>query len=104
MTKIYQIANPMWLSDTFVFKERKELGTVYIKVNYKGNIEEIGVDIRKRMHFRDDVISKAKEASKTNKAKLNTIWDEYWWHVHNEAKRLTTILDNNELLKKGGEI
>ena len=93
MTQIMQIANPMWLADTFVFREHKDLGTVYIKVNYKGKIEEIGVDLRKRMHFRDDVISKAEEASKTNKAKLNSIGDEYWWYVHNEAnlRKLRTI-------------
>ena len=82
-----QVANPMWYSDTFIFREHKELGTtVYIKVNHKGKIEEIGVDIRKRMHFRDDVISKAVEASKANTEKLNYIGDEYWWHVYNEAK------------------
>ena len=86
--KIMQVANHMQYSDTFVFKEHKDFGTVYIKVNYKGKIEEIGVDIRKRMHFRDDVISKAKEASKTNAQKLNSIGDEYWWDIHNKAKRL----------------
>lgn len=85
-----QVANPMWLSDTFVFKEHKELGTVYILVNYQGKIEEIGVDIRERMHFRDDVISKAENASKTNTKKLNSIGDEYWWHIHNMAKRLNS--------------
>lgn len=88
MEKTMQVANPMWYSDTFVFREHKDLGTVYIKVNHKGKIEEIGVDLRKRMHFRDDVISKAEEASKTNKAKLNSIGDEYWWYVHNQDKRL----------------
>lgn len=35
MTQIMQIANPMWYSDTFVFKTHKDLGTVYIKVNGK---------------------------------------------------------------------
>lgn len=90
MNKIMQVANPMWYADTFIFKEHKDLGTVYITINHEGKIEEIGVDIRKRMHYRDDVISKAEEASKANKAKLNSIGDEYWWHVHNVAKRLQT--------------
>ena len=88
MEKTMQVANPLWLSDTFVFKEHKDFGTVYIKVNFKGKIEEIGIDIKKRMHFRNDVISKAEEASKTNKAKLNSIGDEYWWHLHNRVKHL----------------
>lgn len=90
MNKIMQVANPMWYADTFVFREHEDFGTVYIKVNYKGKIEEIGVDIRKRMHFRDDVISKAENASKTNTKKLNSIGDEYWWHIHNMAKRLNS--------------
>lgn len=85
-----QVTNPMWFADTFVFREHKYFGTVYITVNSKGKIEEIGVDIRKRMHFRDDVISKADEASKTNAKKLNSIGDEYWWHIYNNAKRLNS--------------
>lgn len=51
MAQAMQIANPMWVADTFVFREHKDFGTVYITVNSKGKIEEIGVDIRKRMHF-----------------------------------------------------
>lgn len=88
MAKVKQIVNPLWCSDTFVFKEHKELGTVYINVNYEGKIEEIGIDIHRRMHYRDDLIAKAEDASKTNARKLNSIGDEYWWSVHNRNKRL----------------
>ena len=29
--------------------------------------------------------------SKTNKAKLNSIGDEYWWHVHNQDKTIKLL-------------
>ena len=90
MTKIFQTLNPMWLADTFVFKEHKDLGTVYIKVNHQGKIEEIGVNIRKRMHMPDDAVLNAEPATKSNIRKLNLIGDEYWWGIHNFAKRLNS--------------
>ena len=45
--KIYEIANPYWLSDTFVFSKKRMNGmelVCYIKVNHDDKIEEIGCD------------------------------------------------------------
>ena len=42
--RIFEIPNPLWLSDTFIFSEIKNIGSCYIKVNYRNKIEEIGID------------------------------------------------------------
>ena len=43
--KIYEIHNPLFLSDIFVFGEIESIGMCYIKVNHHNKIEEIGIDI-----------------------------------------------------------
>lgn len=37
--KIYEIHNPLFLSDIFVFGEIEGIGKCYIKVNYHNKIE-----------------------------------------------------------------
>lgn len=81
--KAYQVPNPLWLSDTFIFMEHREIGTfVYVKVNYHNKIEEIGIDIERRLHGRTlDIIKQLygfKEATPLYKSILNRIGDEYW--------------------------
>ena len=51
MEKIYAVANPMWYADTFIFSYMKDFGCyVYVKVNHANKIEEIGINLEKRMH------------------------------------------------------
>lgn len=90
---IYAVPNPMWLSDTFVFREHEdeELGTVYVKINHHNEIEEVGIDISRRMHNRPlEMIlngKSCKEATKVQKMRLNAIGDEYWYHVLHDLRR-----------------
>ena len=90
---IYAVPNPMWLSDTFVFRkhEDEEIGTAYVSINYRNEIEEIGIDISRRMHNRplEMILSgkSCKEATKVQKMRLNCIGDEYWYHVLRDPRR-----------------
>ena len=81
--EVYECNNPFWLSDVFIFKKHKKFGSIYVKVNCYNKIEEIGVDIEKRMHnIEFDNIVKldlCKPASKLHKSILNRIGDEYWY-------------------------
>ena len=71
--KIYAISNPAFLSDTFIFKNIKDVwncGPIdewfYIKLNRRNKIEEIGVNIENRIMqpLKNDLL---KEANKTQK-------------------------------------
>ena len=88
MKKIYAVANPMWYADTFIFSYMEDFGCyVYVKVNIDNKIEEIGIDLEKRMHntkFED--IGK-NEASRLHKSIFNRIGEEYWWKLYNQYKR-----------------
>lgn len=80
--KTYQVPNPLWLSDVFIFKKKKDIGTVYVKVNCQNRIEEIGIDIERRLHHlpMDKIFGLwgFKEAKPLYKSILNRIDDEYW--------------------------
>lgn len=122
ITEIYECANPFWLSDIFIFKVHKNLGTVYVKINCHNKIEEIGVDIERRMHNTslEDIKKKdlCKPATKFHRSILNRIGDEYWYmlfkqmpvepladtinkRIHQRlvnmsiSNRLRTFIDNN---------
>ena len=82
--KIYAISNPAFLSDTFIFKNIKDVwncGPVdewfYIKLNRRNKIEEIGVNIENRLMqpLKNDLL---KEANKTQKRIFNSIGTEFW--------------------------
>ena len=84
--KVYQVPNPLWLSDTFIFMEKKGLGTfVYVKVNCRNKIEEIGTDIEVRLYGKtfDEIkqFDGFKEATPLYKSIINRIDDEYWWSL-----------------------
>lgn len=88
--EIYEVKNPYWLSDTFVFCKKHyddvflvgEVDSVfYIKVNYCNQVEEIGTDFESRFscdyhHLleRKDV----KKATNLHKIMFTLIGSEYW--------------------------
>ena len=37
--EIYEIENPFWLSDIFIFEYIEKVGYCYVKVNYQDKIE-----------------------------------------------------------------
>lgn len=88
MAKIYAAANPMWYADTFIFAYMEDFGCyVYVKVNSDNKIEEIGINLEKRMHntkFED--INKT-EATKLQKSIFNRIGKEYWWGLYKQYQR-----------------
>lgn len=87
MEKIYAVANPMWYADTFIFAYMEDFGChVYVKVNHVNKIEEIGINLEKRMHntkFED--INKT-EASRLQKSIFNRIGEEYWGTLYNQYR------------------
>ncbi len=89
MNKIYQIRNPFWLADFYVFSKIEvdltlyEKGGVtsypYIKVNPRNKIEETGSDIR--LVFSngiDEIIKKSSIANKAHRSAYKTIDMQYW--------------------------
>lgn len=94
--KVFQIENPMWLSDIFVFMEfqfekDKHVQTVYVKINHLNKIEEIGIDIVSRLHlqctFEDFMKSeRITKATRLQFSIINRIDKEYWWHIKNNLK------------------
>ena len=82
--KIYAMSNPAFLSDTFIFKNIKDVwgcGPVdesfYIKLNSSNKIEEIGVNIENRIMqpLKSELL---KEADATQKRIFNSIGTEFW--------------------------
>ena len=69
--KIYEIHNPLFLSDIFVFGEIESIGMCYIKVNHHNKIEEIGIDIQERMNKTiEDILKSSKITSVNSKNSL----------------------------------
>lgn len=87
--EIYSVPNPFWLSDTFIFSFEKNMGCyIFVKVNYENKIEEIGIDLEKRMHHtRFEDMKDVEEATKLERSIFNRIGDEYWWGLFNNVKR-----------------
>ena len=96
--EIYEVENPYWLSDTFVFCKKHyndvflvgEVDLVcYIKVNARNQIEEIGIDFERRFRQdlnailkRDDV----KQSTNLHAIMFTLIGDEYWLKLFRERK------------------
>lgn len=82
---VYSVPNPYFYSDRFVFCMHKDLGTVYIKLNSANEIEEIGIDIEKRMHTPLNQIKKLWDFHNANEIEemlINHIGEEYWQYMH----------------------
>lgn len=89
MKKIYAVANPMWYADTFIFSYLEDLRCyVFVKINHRNKIEEIGINIEVRMHNTRVEDMKKKEATRLQKSIFNRIGGEYWCHLYNHQKRL----------------
>jgi len=97
--KIYEVCNPYWLSDTFVFCKKHyndvflvgEVDLVcYIKVNIHNQIEGIGIDFERRFRQdlnailkRDDV----KQSTNLHAIMFTLIGDEYWLKLLEKEKK-----------------
>lgn len=80
---VYEIDNPCFLADTFVFEKMEgdflNGKTIYVKVNCRNRIEEIGIGIEERMSAPlDKIISKATKASVKHIRSLRKIDHEYF--------------------------
>ena len=90
MNKIYQLRNPFWLADHYVFSKMEfdlslyDKGKVitypYIKVNPRNKIEETGSDIRNVFpgYQIDEIIEKSSIANKTRSLVYKVIDMQYW--------------------------
>lgn len=78
--EIYEIENPFWLSDIFIFEYIDKVGYCYVKVNYQDKIEEIGINISKRMHNQSiaNILLKAKKATNNHKSIFSMFGGQYW--------------------------
>ena len=82
--KTYAIKNPYWLADTFIFRRHGYFGSVWVKINHKNKIEEIGCDFPSRFCCGDYTLKEiecsehCKEATKLQQSILNRIDDEYF--------------------------
>lgn len=88
--KIYSTPNPLWWGDTFIFSYNEDYCCyVYVKVNSRNKIEEIGIDLESRMHntkFAD--MNYKTDANRLQKSIFNRIGEEYWRHVYGEYERV----------------
>lgn len=88
----YSVPNPYFLSDRFVYAHHTELGTVYIKLNCADDIEEIGIDIVKRMH--NTPLDKIKELRGWREANeiegdiFDHIGEEYWQRIYRNSQQV----------------
>jgi hypothetical protein len=78
--KIYEIPNPFWLADKFIFSEVNG-NLCYIKVNHVDKIEEVGKDFVKRFHYTqfNEILNMktCREASKKHEKMFNMFnWAE----------------------------
>ena len=94
--EIYQRCNLAWYADTFIFKYLQIddiMTTVYVKINHKNKIEEIGTDVAGRMHCDRSSFEELKKlkytepATKLQKNIINRIGKEYWCSLRHREIR-----------------
>lgn len=86
-TYAIKIKNPYWFADTFIFRRHGYLGSIWVKINHRNKIEEIGYDFPSRFHCanikeieRDE---RCKVATKLQQSILNRIGEEYFHKLKN---------------------
>lgn len=93
--EIYEVANPRWLADTFVFQKKQNGEQVlicYIKVNHHNKIEEIGPCFDERFHFLIEdypLVLNRKDvqiATPAHRRRFISIDDEYWFGLWNNLQ------------------
>lgn len=89
---IYEIENPYFLSDTFVFQKKHfkhfingDIETVcFIKLNSQNKIEEIGFDFSSRFNLEKD--KQYKKSTPLHKIPFLLIGDEMWINLMQERR------------------
>lgn len=87
---IYEVENPYFLSDTFVFQKKRfkhfidgDIETVcFIKLNRQNKIEEIGFDFSSRFNLEEG--KQYKKAEQLHKIPFLLIGDEMWLNARKE--------------------
>ncbi len=90
---IYEIENPLFLSDIFVFQKKHfshfiygDIDTVcFIKLNRSNKIEEMGLDSSSRFHLEKD--KTYKRATPLHKIPFLLIDDEMWLNLIKEESK-----------------
>lgn len=93
--KTYAIPNPLWYGDTFIFRYNDDFGCYYyVKIDCYNKIEEIGIDLVRRMKSPKFIEDKKVEATRLQKSILNRISDELWYGKYNYMIRTGEIKKN----------
>ena len=89
--RTFAIKNPCWLADTFIFREHKKLGSVWVKINHNNKIEEIGYDFPSRFHCNNikevECNEHCKEATRLQQSILNRIGEELFYAIRNRNEK-----------------
>lgn len=86
---IYEIDNPCFLTDTFIFGEilfQRRSFHCFVKVNCYNKVEEIGTKMEERLFGNwtiDKIIEKSREATKLHKSIFKRFDTEYWYKLIN---------------------
>ena len=91
--KIYEIDNPCFLADTYVFGEvffEDKIYYCYVKVNCRNKIEEIGTEIQERWSV-EKIIEKSREATKLHKSIFRRFDKEYWCKLIKHEQRRSKL-------------
>ena len=96
MEKVFEISNPCFMLDTFVFKEKtfevngkKEKSTAYLVINGNGKIEQATTMLEERLRCGLEELMKSsniKEASERNRMLLESFGDEFWYGTYYSQK------------------
>lgn len=112
----YAIKNPYWLADTFIFRRHGYLGSIWVKINHKNKIEEIGCDFPSRFGYDNikdiECDEHCKVATKLQQSILNRIGEEYFYKLKKineveksfiyEEKHRTAMILASECIRNHG--
>lgn len=84
---LFAFSNPMWLSDVFVCGKIDGYDKIcFVKLNYDNKIEEIGVDIERRVSSAIVNEKFIEDVTEIRRSIFESIGDEYWWGLINKDK------------------